>query len=233
MSTDNTRLRRALSASAVAVVLSCGSIAGAAVASAHVHADANDPVRGDYAVVTFRVPNESDTGSPTTRLTVNLPALTSVSTEALPGWSATLDRDTAAGTVRSITWSAAPGTGIQRDQFEMFAVNVKLPDTDSVSFPATQTYADGTVVHWDQAPLPSGGEPEHPAPELDLRSAAEAGHQDHDDHGKSHEGAPSATPQAPAENSGLRADNVARALGGGALLLAALGVGVGLVRRRA
>jgi Domain of unkown function (DUF1775) len=37
-----------------------------------------------------------------------------------------------------------------------------------VSFPATQTYSDGTVVHWDQPTPPGGAEAEYPAPTLAL-----------------------------------------------------------------
>ncbi|WP_142395326.1 DUF1775 domain-containing protein, partial [Mycobacterium avium] len=76
-----------------------------------------------------------------------------------------------------------------------------------------QTYADGTVVKWDQPPLPDGGEPEHPAPTLALAAGRAAGHQ--------HPGGPAA------------ADNAARWLGGAALVLAALGIAIALVRRRA
>ena len=120
---------------------------------------ADDAVRGESAVLTFRVPNESETGSPTTGLTVALPDLTSVSTAVMPGWTATLDRDTAAGTVRSVTWKAEPGTGVGTDQFGLFVLRAKLPDSAAVSFPATQTYADGTVVRWDQPEAVGGEEP--------------------------------------------------------------------------
>ena len=61
--------------------------------------------------------------------------------------------------------------GISSDQFALFRVSVKLPEGDSVAFPATQTYSDGTVVRWDQPPLPGGGEPEYPAPVLSLTGA--------------------------------------------------------------
>src|SRR4029078_11293876 len=88
---------------------------------------------------------------------------------------ASLDRDKAAGTVSSVTWTANPQVGISSDQFALFRVSVKLPEGDSVTFPATQTYSDGTVVRWDQAPLPGGGEPEHPAPELALHGHPPAG----------------------------------------------------------
>lgn len=98
---------------------------------------------------------------------------------------------------------------------------MKLPDTDTVSFPATQSYADGTVVKWDQAPLPDGGEPEHPAPMLSL-AAGPAGPHHH--HATSTPAAEPARPHA--------ADNPARLLGGAALVVAALGVAIALIRRR-
>ncbi len=132
----------------------------------------------------------------------------------MPGWTATLDR--AAGTVRSVTWTADPTTGISSDQFALFRVSVKLPRGDSVEFPATQTYSDGTVVAWDQAPLPGGGEPEHPAPVVSLTGAAPSETADRE-----------MTAQAAAG-----ADNTARWLAGGAVTLAAVGVGAAAIGRR-
>ena len=67
-----------------------------------------------------------------------------------------------------MTWTAAPDAGIPVDEFGVFRISVKLPDADTVSFPTTQTYADGAVVKWDQPPAPGGAEPEHPAPTLVL-----------------------------------------------------------------
>ncbi len=98
---------------------------------------------------------------------------------------------------------------------------MKLPDADSVSFPATQTYADGTVVKWDQPALPDGSEPEHPVPTLTLATGPEGVHQ--------HHGSPGAAPAAPRSDA---ADNTARLLGGAALVVAAAGVAVALIRRR-
>ncbi len=237
---DNSFISRALITAAAATSLALGAVVGSAPASAHVHVDADDPVQGDSAMITFRVPNESDAGSPTTELSVALPNLTAVSTAAMPGWTARLDRDNAAGTVRSVTWSAAPNSGIGADQFGLFVVRVQLPNSPTVSFPATQTYADGTVVHWDQQPLPGGGEPEHPAPMLTLTAG---GGQTKAEHTTAQEdpgtpaaetpaaaAAPAESPSPPLKNG---PDNVARALAGGALLVAALGVAIALVRRRA
>nr|WP_227371183.1 YcnI family protein [Mycobacterium fragae] len=205
-----------------AAVTILGSVATSAPASAHVHASSDDAVRGSMALVTFQVPNESATGAATTALMVRLPDVTSVRTETMPGWTVALDRDSASGVVRSVTWTAVPHGGIPVDQFGLFRISVKLPDTDTVSFPASQTYADGSVVNWDQPQLPGGGEPEHPAPMLTLAAGPKPapGH---------HMNAP---PMAPAEQPGPSPDNAARVLGGVALLVAALGISLALVRRR-
>ncbi|OBA75600.1 nuclear export factor GLE1 [Mycobacterium sp. 1554424.7] len=194
-----------------------GSVLVSPAAWAHVHASSDNPVRGAMAIVTFQVPNESNTGAATTALTVGLPNVAAASAETLPGWTAKLDRDAASGSVRSVTWTAAPNAGIPPDQFGLFRISVQLPDADTVSFPATQTYSDGAVVKWDQPPLPGGGEPEHPAPALTLGATGGAPHEHHP---------PAAA--APPKSS----DNTARLLGGAALALAALGVGLALIRRR-
>ena len=125
---------------AATTALAVGALVGSAPAFAHVHVDADDPVQGDSAIVTFQVPNESDSGSPTTALTVELPNLTSVSTAVLPGWTAKLDRDAAAGTVRSVTWTAAPNNGIGADQFGLFALGSSSPTAPpSASRPPRRT----------------------------------------------------------------------------------------------
>ncbi|MGV0714861.1 YcnI family protein [Mycolicibacterium sp. XJ662] len=184
-----------------------GALATAATASAHVHAEADHAAAGSTATVTFRVPGESETGALTTELSVDLPDVTSARTEVMPGWTARLDRDVAAGTVSSVTWTAAPGTGISSDQFALFRISVRLPESESVSFPATQTYSDGEVVRWDQPLLPDGGEPEFPVPVLELTES---------------------TASQPSS-----VDTTARWLAGGALVLAAVaGAGALLARRR-
>ncbi len=162
------RMFRGYAVGATALVL---AVFGAAPAWAHVTATSDHSWRGGVAIVTFMVPNESEKASSTTRLTVDLPNVTSAHAEVMPGWSVQLDHDIPSGTFRSATWTAAPGAGIPADQFALFRIQVTLPDTDTASFPATQTYADGKVVRWDQPPLPDGSEPEHPAPHLVLTKA--------------------------------------------------------------
>ncbi|BBY23840.1 YcnI family protein [Mycobacterium stomatepiae] len=213
-------ISRALIVVSAAAMLYVGAASMTAPAWAHVHASADNAARGAMAIVTFQVPNESDKGAATTALTVTLPDVSSARTETMPGWTAKLDRDTASGVVHSVTWTAAPGGGIGVDQFALFRIAVQLPDTATVSFPATQTYADGTVVKWDQQPLADGGEPEHPVPMLTLGAGSATPHEHHHsgvsgDHG----GAPTS------------GDNIARVLGGAALVVAALGIALVLVRR--
>jgi uncharacterized protein YcnI len=221
---------RALISAAATATLYLGSAAAIAPASAHVHASSDDAVRGGMALVTFQVPNESTTGAATTALTVDLSNVSSVQSEAEPGWTVKLDRDAASGTVHSVTWTAAPNGGIPVDQFGLFRISVKLPDADTVSFPATQTYADGSVVKWDQPPAPGGPEPSNPAPILALTegSMPPATHHPH----PTSTTAPTAQATPAPQKSRATADNTARVLGGAALLLGALGIGVALVARR-
>ena len=218
---------------AAAVVLTAGALAGAAPAWAHVHASSPGAMRGGVAMVTFEVPNESPSGSATTELTVTLPDVGSARTETKAGWTARLDRDAATGTVRSVTWTATAGAGIGADQFGLFRIAMKLPDADTVTFPAAQRYADGTVVRWDQAPLPGGGEPDRPMPSLQL-SAGPATPPEH--HAQHPAPAVSAGPDRGEPAGGpahAHADNAARLLGGTALLIAAAAATVALTRRRA
>jgi|SRR5215208_2360368 len=196
-------VRALTTVAATGAALSLALLSGAAPAWPHVRVTADNPAPGSYSLLTFKVPNESENGALPTQLRVALLNVASASTEVMPGWSATLDRDAAAGTVHSVTWTAAQGTGIGRDQFALFRISVKLPNVERASFPATQTYSDGTVVKWDQPAPPGGAEPEYPVPEIALTGVAAAD------------------------------DNSSRWLAGGALALSAVAVAtVLLVRRR-
>lgn len=218
-------IRHSLIATAVTAMLCLGP---AALASAHIEASSNDASRGGYATVSFQVPNESTTGAATTALTIDLPNVTAVRPEAKPGWAAKIDRD--GDKVRSVTWTAAKGGGIPPDQFEVFRITAKLPDADSVSFPAIQTYADDVVVKWDQPPAAGGAEPEHPAPALTLTNGSTPKSADHPAPTTSAAPTATATPGEPQPRKVV--DNTGRTLAGAALLVGALGVGLALVVRR-
>jgi uncharacterized protein YcnI len=220
---------RAISLAIVGAAIMGMAVMVSAPAWAHVRVVADNAAAGQHSILTFSVPNESDNASPTTQLSISLPNLTSVSVEAMPGWTVHLDRNLHTGTVGNITWTAAPGGGIGPDQFSEFRVAVKLPDAATVSFPATQTYADGTVVRWDEPTLPGGKEPEHPAPMLTLTTGQQ--HGDQDFHGPMP--TVSAAPK-PAPAAAPAADSVARWLAGAAMGVAVLAAGLTfvLVRRQ-
>ena len=202
----------------IAATSALGVVAAAfaAPAGAHVHVDADHTAPGDDAVLAFEVPNESEKGATTTEVTVNLPDLTEVSAEQIPGWTARLERNVAAGTVKSITWTAAPGAGISPDQFAIFRVAVMLPTGDSASFPTIQTYSDGTVVRWDQPTLPGGAEPEHPSPTLTLGSTPHK----------------VADPLHPSPSARPGSDTTSRWLAGSALAVAGASLVITVIRRR-
>ena len=218
-------VRRSVSGALAASALYLGP--AAATASAHVEASSSDAVRGGVALVSFQVPNESTTGAATTALTVDLTGVSAVRTEAKAGWSAKLDRDSS-GAVRSVTWTAAPNGGIAVDQFGVFRISAKLPDADTVSFPATQTYGDGVVVKWDQSSAPGEAEPEHPAPTLVVAGSTRPPAQ----HSTSADSPQPTVSAAPTGHGRPGADNTARVLAGAALLLGAVGVAAALIGRR-
>ncbi|MBF6328653.1 YcnI family protein [Nocardia transvalensis] len=200
-------------------LVAAGATAGLAVlatgtAAAHVTADAPGATQGGYAVVTFRVPTESETAA-TTKLAVQLPGVSSARTEPLPGWTAKVDRNDK-NQVTAVTWTADPGNpGVGPGQFQRFVLSVgPLPKQDTVSLPATQTYSDGKVVAWDQQTSPGAEEPEHPAPTLTLAASK----------GGDHDAAAASTSTSDDKGN----DETARWLGGVGLVLGALGAALGL-----
>ena len=223
--------RTTLRAATVAAVGAATVLLTAAPAFAHVTAQPGTAAQGGYTVVTFRVPDESDTAG-TVKLEVTLPAdhpLASVRTTPVAGWTATTTEaplnppvtsgertlDTA---VRTVTWTADPGTRIGPGEYLDFPLSLgPLPTgVDELALPAVQTYDDGEVVAWNQPMNPDGSEPERPAPTVALAPAAAGG----DHHAAT---AAPAAPQQPADTS----DDTARRLAGAGLLVGALGLGVG------
>jgi uncharacterized protein len=168
-----------------------GLLALAAPASAHVTVNSPGATQGGYAVITFRVPTESDTAS-TTGLKVQLPTATpfaSVSVQPHPGWSFTTkttklaspiktdDGDEISQAVSEIDWTAdSAATAIKPGEFDQFNVSAgPLPKADTITFKAIQVYSDGSVVNWTDVPAPgSTVEPDHPAPTLQLAAADSA-----------------------------------------------------------
>lgn len=155
-------------------------------AAAHVSVSGTG-TQGGYSTFAFQVPNEQDAAT-TTQVEVQFPTdhpLASVSVEPVPGWTATVEKTKLATPIKTddgevteavskITWA---GGQIRPGEFQAFPVSAgPLPDADSIEFKALQTYSNGEVVRWIDATPPSGEEPEHPAPVLELTAAASDPH---------------------------------------------------------
>ena len=173
-------------------------------ASAHVTLDDNTADAGDYAMLTFKVPNESATAG-TNKVELHLPSDTPfdyVAYVPTPGWNATVTDD-------SVTWT---GGTITDGQLQLFTVSLgPVPDVDSVTLPVTQTYDDGTVVEWN-------GEGDEPAPILYVNAEPEADHH--------------AEAEEPEETDDAESDTLARVLGIGGLVVGAVGVVLAITARR-
>lgn len=162
-------------------------VALAGTAWAHVTVEPSSAPKGSDAVLTFIVPNEKEDAT-TTKVEVQFPTdhpIADALVQAMPGWSsdvATRPVSTAIHTdngdvntaVKSVTWTATDGKGITKEHFGTFAVSVGLPDdAESLTFPAIQTYSDGSTVNWVQVTPPGGPEPDNPAPVLTLTATEE------------------------------------------------------------
>jgi uncharacterized protein YcnI len=229
--------RFALRAGGVLAVAGAVALISAPGAFAHVTANITTAVQGSYAKITFRVPNEQPNAG-TVKLQVTFPdsyPIPGASVKPVPGWKSAVDVEPLAtpvkennsdvkNAVKTITWTADPGTRINPGEFQEFDVSAgPLPDdTDELLFPAVQTYDDGTVVNWTDQPAAAGQkEPEHPAPSIKLQTKANApGVMDMSSMGAT--GGVTDTASTTATS-----DNTARWLGGAGLLVGAIGVGFG------
>jgi uncharacterized protein YcnI len=168
---------------ACALLVLAGAALVVARAAAHVTVGPQTATKGGFTTLTFNVPNEQEKAV-ATNLEVAFPTdhpLAFVSVEPVPGWTVTptktklatpitSDDGEVTEAVSSISWVGK----IEPGQFQRFAVSVgPLPDdVDQITFPAIQTYDDGTVVRWVDTAVAGQPEPEHPAPVLKLVAAA-------------------------------------------------------------
>jgi len=154
-------------------------------AFAHVTVNPDDAAQGSFTKLTFRVPNEQDSGN-TIKIDVKFPTdhpIASVSVKPKPGWTyqattaplatpITTDDGTLTEAVSEIVWS---GGTIKPGEFDEFEVSVgPLPkDVDSLKFPTVQSYDNGQDVSWIQDTVEGQPEPDRPAPVLKLTAADE------------------------------------------------------------
>lgn len=176
-------MRRRLSAGLAVVAVAIAVLALAGPAAAHIEVDPSAEAKGSLAELSFRVPNEMDSGN-TTQFELDLPTdhpFPSVAVKPLPGWTFAVtkfDLTTPLSTddgqvtqaVSKIVWT---GGRIAPGEFVDFDVSVALPhDVDRVVFKAIQTYDNGQVVRWIDPTVAGQPEPPHPAPVLTLTAAS-------------------------------------------------------------
>ena len=164
------------------------ALAGASAASAHVGVSSTDAVAGGFGKLTFRVPNESATAS-TVALRISIPqesAMASLRVQPVPGWTVTTTSadlqtpleshgEQVTSHVSVVEFRAADGGGIRPGEFQEFALSGgPFPDSDQLSFPAVQSYSDGTEAAWIEPTVAGQAEPERPAPVLTLTASADA-----------------------------------------------------------
>lgn len=214
------------------------AVAAPLAASAHVSLTENTAAAGSFALLTFKVPNESATAE-TNSVTLALPTDTPfayVSIVPVAGWTAQLNRETLpepvtvgdstiTEAVTSIVWTADADSGLGDGEMGLFPVSLgPVPDTGSIVLAVDQGYTDGSVVSWNGTEEGA----EHPAPVLYVNDAPAADHHgggsddDHDtpevttDHGS----------ETPATGD---VDVLARVLGVAGLAVGAIGVVLAIV----
>lgn len=114
--------------------------------SAHVTVKPGEVKTAAYQVFTVSVPNEKDI--PTTAVRVVIPkTITNVTPTQKSGWTIAIEKDN--DQVTALVWQ---GGEVAVDTRDEFTFNAKTPvEVGNVEWKAYQTYADGTVVAWDQA----------------------------------------------------------------------------------
>ena len=188
------------------LVLAAGaSLIVATSAAAHVTLNPEKAPAESFSRFVLRVPTEEDV--PTVRLSVQLPEGLEVRFQPKEGWERTQSG-------RVVTWS---GGEISPDEFDEFGLSFQVPNTpgETLTFPATQTYANGTVVRWIGGP-----DSEEPAPALSIEAAA------------SESPAPTTMTEATESEDDDMSENLALGFGIAGLAAGLLALGVTLFRKR-
>ena len=143
-----------------AVTAALGVVVLASPALAHVTVQPNEAIVGAFARFVVRVPNERDDAG-TTKVKVELPPLAFVSFEPKEGWKRAVENvefdepidvfgEEVTEGVGSVTWS---GGEIKPGEFLEFGFSARMPDgEEALTFNAIQTYSSGEVVEWTGAP---------------------------------------------------------------------------------
>lgn len=194
------------------------ALAAPLAASAHVSLEENTAEAGSYTVITFKVPNESETEA-TNSVSASVPASEGLGVRYVPvaGWTTEVVEGTDATTV---TWTATAGNEIPTGALQVFSLSLgAIPDTGSIVIPVAQGYTDGSVVDWAD----TAEDAELPAPVLYVNDAPVEDH---------HGGAAEEEEHAEAPAASSSDDALARILGIGGLIVGAVGVVLAVTARR-
>jgi len=176
-----------------------GTFAFAAPAAADVSVSPDQLARGGGAELTFTLPQERP-GAYTTKVELDLPESTPVAEiyalsnndwapettmrtldqplDLIHGSSATTE------VPASMIWTyAADAPPATPKPFDLRVALGPMPQADRMVFTLIQTYSDGTVVRYAEAPGPNGEKADHPAAVVKLSGDAPAGGLHGDDHG--------------------------------------------------
>lgn len=132
----------------------------AALAHATVKTDLgqSESLAGKFETYRLQVPSEG--GGSTVRVRLSVPAGITISNFLpVPGFLRSVERD-ADGRVVAVTWTGR----IRPDEFQRFLFSARNPaQPGKLSWAVEQSYADGTLVRWDDS------SPEHPASTLTVK----------------------------------------------------------------
>jgi uncharacterized protein len=159
---------------ALGVVLAV-SLLGTGSAFAHADLESTGPASTDgLAPVELTVPNErSSTGTVKIELVLPPdPAIPVASVIPAAGWTGGVTE--VDGRVERITWTGGPVTGDASATFSFLLGPVPV-GVSEMQLSVLQTYDDGEIVRWIDAPTAGGPEPDHPAPVLTLAPGAAIG----------------------------------------------------------
>lgn len=139
---DVKKFKHLIVGSLAVVALSLGTTS---TTFAHVTVKPSEVPSATYQLFTVSVPNEKEQATTALRLVIP-EGVSSVTPSQKDGWTITTTQTN--GLVSEITWADGSIAPERRDDFTFSA---KTPaETIQLKWKAYQTYADGTIVAWDQ-----------------------------------------------------------------------------------
>ncbi|GGA31108.1 YcnI family protein [Paenibacillus physcomitrellae] len=140
-------LKKSLRFASILSTALTGALLFAGIASAHVTVKPTESAPGAWETYTMKVPTEKDL--PTVKVALKVPEQAELEQyQPVPGWKTTTNKDDS-GKIKTITWEAESGNGIEPGQFQQFSFVVKNPAADGdLAWDAFQYYSDDSVVEW-------------------------------------------------------------------------------------